>query len=75
MTQQFSKLNKMSLKSKLKKKPSFSIGQAKKHDSSSESDEEYENSIFQPRISGDNTLHQYASDSSVDLSVEQGKHH
>ncbi|KAH1005438.1 hypothetical protein HUJ04_006428 [Dendroctonus ponderosae] len=73
MTQQFSKLNKISLKSKLKSKPSFTIGQEKKPDSSSESDEdEYENSIFQPHGAGESEIPQYPSDSSEDLSVEQG---
>lgn len=69
MTQQFSKLNKISLKSKLKAKPNFTIGQQKKPDSSSESEEEYENSIFQPHE--DNGSNHYAS--SDNLSVEQGR--
>lgn len=74
MTQQFSKLNKISLKSQLKSKPSFTIGQEKKADSSSESDdEEYENSIFQPHGAVHSGAPQYASDSSEDgLNVEQG---
>ncbi|XP_066141252.1 phosphatidylinositide phosphatase SAC2 isoform X1 [Euwallacea fornicatus] len=71
MTQQFSKLNKIALKSKLKSKPNFSIGQPRRPESSSESDEEYENSIFQPHASGDNSSLHYASDSSADLSLEQ----
>ncbi|CAH1122415.1 unnamed protein product [Ceutorhynchus assimilis] len=69
MQQQFSKLNKMSLKSKLRSKPSFTIGQ-KKTDSSSDSEEEYENSIFQPNPSEDSGSVNYASASS--LNVEQG---
>ncbi|KAL1494584.1 hypothetical protein ABEB36_010159 [Hypothenemus hampei] len=70
MTQQFSKLN---FKSKLKSKPSFTIGQHTKQDSSSDSEEEYENSIFQPRASGDVTSNVNASsDSDSLISLEQG---
>ncbi|XP_076265256.1 phosphatidylinositide phosphatase spermathreecae isoform X1 [Rhynchophorus ferrugineus] len=67
MTQQFSKLNKISFKSKLKPKPRFTIGQSTRPDSTSESDEEYEDSIFQPRTSPGS-----GTDSSGAASVEQG---
>lgn len=77
MTQQFSKLNKLStpFKQNRSKHAKFSIGLKLKPDSSSESEEEYENSIFQPNISVESggSL-QYATDSSSsnDKSVEQG---
>ncbi|XP_018575995.1 phosphatidylinositide phosphatase SAC2 isoform X2 [Anoplophora glabripennis] len=79
MTQQFSKLNKISHSFKQNKsmqKPNFSIGQQRKNESSSDSDEDYENSIFQPNESiQDRTSLQYATDSSCDRSnnsIEQG---
>lgn len=77
MTQQFSKLNKLSapFKQNRSKQTKFSIGLKFKHDSSSESEEEYENSIFQPNISVESgTSLQYATDSSSsnDKSVEEG---
>ncbi|XP_030753570.1 phosphatidylinositide phosphatase SAC2 isoform X2 [Sitophilus oryzae] len=65
MTQQFSKLNKISFKSKLNPKPRFTIGQRTRRDSTSDSDEDYENSIFQPQTGS-------ASGSSTEPSVEQG---
>lgn len=79
MTQQFSKLNKIGHPFKQNKsvqKPNFSIGQQTKNESSSDSDEDYENSIFQPNASVENraSLH-YATDSSCDrsnTSIEQG---
>ncbi|XP_050310278.1 phosphatidylinositide phosphatase SAC2 isoform X2 [Anthonomus grandis grandis] len=46
MTQQLLKLNKIPLKAKLRTKPSFTIG--KRDEISSDSDEERDNSIFQP---------------------------
>lgn len=76
MTQQFSKLNKLStpFKQNSSKQPKFSIGLKLKHDSSSESEEEYENSIFQPNTSVESGSLQYATDSSSsnDKSVEEG---
>lgn len=52
MTQQFSKLNKFSPRFKSKSKQAkFSIGFSKTNDSSSDSEEDYENNIFQPRSS------------------------
>ncbi|KAJ8920227.1 hypothetical protein NQ315_011888 [Exocentrus adspersus] len=78
MSQQFSKLNKIShsfKQSRSLKKPNFSIGQQPKNESSSDSDEDYENSIFQPDASIESTSLQYATDSSGDqsqASIEQG---
>ncbi|XP_060529101.1 phosphatidylinositide phosphatase SAC2 isoform X2 [Cylas formicarius] len=72
MTQQFSKLNKLSFKHNKLKEPHFTIGLQSKHDTSSDSEDEYENSIFQPSISAEsgNSL-QYPTDSSSG-SIEQG---
>lgn len=62
MTQQFSKLNKLGAPFKQKKQAKFSIG--KKAESSSDSDDDYENSIFQPDMKRDKGSLQYATDSS-----------
>lgn len=75
MTQQFSKLNKISHSFKQNKslqKPNFSIGQQTKNESSSDSEEDYENSIFQPESIETRASLQYATDSSCNNSVEQG---
>lgn len=65
MTQQFSKLNKLGTSFKQsKKQPVFTIGK-NKLESSSDSEEEYENSIFQPNLPQEcGTPLQYPSDSS-----------
>ncbi|KAJ8983827.1 hypothetical protein NQ317_008953 [Molorchus minor] len=77
MTQQFSKLNKIGTsfkQNRAKQKTDFSIGH--KNETSSDSDEEYENSIFQPNVSIESgTSLQYAADSSFNRSnhsIEQG---
>lgn len=71
VTQQFSKLNKLGtpFKNVRGKHAKFTIGFGAKQDSSSESEEEYENSIFQPSEEG-GSLH-YATDSSSSV-VEEG---
>lgn len=71
VTQQFSKLNKLStpFKNVRSKNAKFTIGFGAKHDTSSESEEEYENSIFQPNEDS-GSLH-YATDSSSSV-VEEG---
>lgn len=82
MTQQFSKLNKLGntfKKNKNKEKTNFTIGSDKnnQNDSSSDSDDAYEHSIFQPNesvVSGISSL-QFATDSSSNRSsilIEQG---
>ncbi|XP_049823594.1 phosphatidylinositide phosphatase SAC2 isoform X2 [Aethina tumida] len=67
MTQQFSKLNKISstFKPKPKSRANFTIGVQNKTETSSDSEDEYENSIFQPNESTESgaSLH-YATDSS-----------
>ncbi|CAH0554343.1 unnamed protein product [Brassicogethes aeneus] len=73
MTQQFSKLNKIgsSFKAKPKPRANFTIGQHSKNETSSDSEEEYEN-IFQPNQ--DSGSLQYATDSSTNSahnSIEQ----
>ena len=72
MTQQFSRLNKLGSSLKPKKKvPKFTIGKTK--DSSSESEEEYENSIFQPNASMESTsLHYDSGSDKNDSYIEQG---
>nr|XP_023023491.1 phosphatidylinositide phosphatase SAC2 [Leptinotarsa decemlineata] len=76
MTQQFSKLNKIgsSFKSsKSKQKPDFRVGQKIRNETSSDSEEEYENSIFQPHINEESgTSLQYVTDYSCNRSIEQG---
>ncbi|XP_008198080.1 phosphatidylinositide phosphatase SAC2 isoform X1 [Tribolium castaneum] len=73
MTQQFSKLNKIGStfkKSKLKK-ANFTIGTNK--ESSSDTDDDYENSIFQPNASTESGSLHFATDSSSSTShVEEG---
>lgn len=71
VTQQFSKLNKLStpFKNVRSKNTKFTIGFGTKQDSSSESEEEYENSIFQPNEET-GSVH-YATDSSSSV-VEEG---
>ncbi|XP_044259683.1 phosphatidylinositide phosphatase SAC2 isoform X2 [Tribolium madens] len=73
MTQQFSKLNKIGStfkKSKLKK-ANFTIGTNK--ESSSDTDDDYENSIFQPNASTESGSLHFATDSSSTTSqVEEG---
>lgn len=73
MTQQFSKLNKIgnSFKSKPRQKPNFTIGQKSKNETSSDSEEDYENSIFQPDISVETEAQRYVSDL-IDIGIEQG---
>lgn len=54
MTQKFSKLNKIGSsfkQAKLGQKPNFTIGRSTKNETSSESDEDYDESIFQPNVS------------------------
>ncbi|XP_057652995.1 phosphatidylinositide phosphatase SAC2 isoform X4 [Diorhabda carinulata] len=73
VTQQFSKFNKISNSfktSKFKPKPKFVVGQKPKNETSSDSDEEYETSIFQPDIQ--TGILPYAVDSSTNRSIEQG---
>lgn len=75
MTQQFSKLNKIGStfkSSKLRPKANFTIGQKIKNETSSDSEDEYENSIFQPSISVESGASHYITDSSGDRSIEQG---
>lgn len=76
MTQQFSKLNKIgnTFKSnRINKKANFTIGQKAKNETSSDSDEDYENSIFQPNdISVQRGTSHYVTDSSCDRSIETG---
>jgi hypothetical protein len=75
MTQQFSKLNKIgnTFKKNKFRRANFTIG-ATKNESSSDTDDDYENSIFQPNESG--SLH-FATDSSSNsehrsnISIEQ----
>lgn len=71
MTQQFSKLNKIgnTFKSKQRPKPNFIIGQKPRNETSSDSEDDYENSIFQPEISVETNAPQYVSDL---IDVEQG---
>lgn len=67
MTQQFSKLNKIgnSFKKNKFKRANFTIGNNNnKNDSSSDSEDDYENSIFQPNETIGNMSLQFATDSS-----------
>ncbi|KAG5890101.1 hypothetical protein JTB14_026472 [Gonioctena quinquepunctata] len=76
MTQQFSKLNKIGNTFKtgrLKPKTGFIIGQSPRNETSSDSDDDYEHSIFQPDIRVESgTALRYITDSSCDRSIEQG---
>lgn len=73
MTQQFSRLNKIgnTFKSRQRQKPNFTIGQKPKNETSSDSEDDYENSIFQPDISVETDARQYVSDL-IDIGIEQG---
>lgn len=74
MTQQFSKLNKIGSTFKARhnrQKANFTIGQKPKTETSSDSEDDYENSIFQPDISVETDAPQYVSDL-IDVGIEQG---
>lgn len=73
MTQQFSKLNKIgnTFKSRNRQQPNFTIGHKPKNETSSDSEDDYENSIFQPDISIETDSQQYVSDL-IDIGIEQG---
>ncbi|KAF5276553.1 hypothetical protein FQR65_LT03983 [Abscondita terminalis] len=65
MSQQFSKLNKLSspfIPKKTKRTPKFTVGKSEKSESSSDSEDDYENSIFQPSL--ESSLH-YSTDNST----------
>ncbi|XP_065155717.1 phosphatidylinositide phosphatase SAC2 isoform X2 [Atheta coriaria] len=73
MSQQFSKLNRLGSSLKPKKPPKFTIG--KKNESSSDSEEEYETSIFQPNAIDGSPLLQFDSAASdkqfvIDQAIE-----
>ncbi|CAH1279099.1 unnamed protein product [Diabrotica balteata] len=71
VTQQFSKLNKIGNSFKSSRlKPKFTVGQKNKNETSSDSDEEYENSIFQPDIQ--TGISPQSMDSPGNRSIEQG---
>lgn len=71
MTQQFSKLNKIgnTFKKSKFKRANFTIGTNK--ESSSDSDDDYENSIFQPNVSTESGSLHFATDSSSSDRVEE----
>ncbi|CAH2009385.1 unnamed protein product [Acanthoscelides obtectus] len=75
VTQQFSKLNKIGDRFKpkrLRQRPDFVLGQKSRNETSSESDEDYENSIFQPNIGVESRrAMQYVTDAGVE-GIEQG---
>ncbi|VEN60143.1 unnamed protein product [Callosobruchus maculatus] len=75
VTQQFSKLNKIGDRFKpkrMKQRADFIVGQKGRNETSSESDEDYENSIFQPNIDIESRrAMQYVTDASV-VGIEQG---
>ncbi|XP_072393622.1 phosphatidylinositide phosphatase SAC2 isoform X3 [Diabrotica undecimpunctata] len=71
VTQQFSKLNKIGNSFKSSRlKPKFTVGQKNKNETSSDSDEEYENSIFQPDVQ--TGISPQSMDSPGNRSIEQG---
>lgn len=74
MTQQFSKLNKIgnTFKSRQRQRPDFTIGHKQKQETSSDSEDDYENSIFQPNIAVETDAPQYVSDL-IDIGIEQGE--
>ncbi|XP_031350029.1 phosphatidylinositide phosphatase SAC2 isoform X1 [Photinus pyralis] len=67
VTQQFSKLNKLSSPfiPKKKRTAKFLVGKGVNGESSTDSEEEYENSIFQPNTSVESASLQYSTDNSV----------
>nr|CAH7731652.1 unnamed protein product [Callosobruchus chinensis] len=75
VTQQFSKLNKIGDRFKpkrMKQRADFIVGQKSRNETSSESDEDYENSIFQPNIDIESRrAMQYVTDGGVE-GIEQG---
>ncbi|KAK4875984.1 hypothetical protein RN001_012406 [Aquatica leii] len=67
MSQQFSKLNKLSspfIPKKSKRSPKFTVGKSEKSETSSDSEDEYESCIFQPNTSLESSL-PYSTDNSV----------
>lgn len=80
MTQQFSKLNKIgnTFKKNKFKRANFTIGANNNKESSSDTDDDYENSIFQPNATDTGSLH-FATDSSSNsgnrsnISIEQAE--
>ncbi|KAF5298153.1 hypothetical protein FQA39_LY02577 [Lamprigera yunnana] len=73
MTQQISKLKKLSspiIPKKSRRNPKFMVGKSERSESSSDSEDEYENSIFQPNTSLDSSSLQYSTDNSLN-SVEK----
>nr|CAI5823134.1 unnamed protein product [Callosobruchus analis] len=75
VTQQFSKLNKIGDRFKpkrMKQRADFIVGQKGRNETSSESDEDYENSIFQPNIGIESRrAMQYVTDVGLE-GIEQG---